>query len=109
MLDNFEHEGNSNLKFMIKFWVIKILHCHPILYCINRHLSKTEIGNPPEQLHKIPSLKLKTSTAKNIYDIKYDIKIDLDRKNLSKVCKNDVFILTLNRPLEMIKNIATGN
>ena len=48
-----------------------------------------------------------------MYGIKYDIKINLDRKNLSKVCKNnsrttakdnvaDVFILTSDKSLEMI-------
>ena len=51
--------------------------------------------------------------------MKYDIKINLDRKKLSKVCKNnsrtagkdsvtDVFILTSSKSLEMIKiNVLT--
>ena len=49
-----------------------------------------------------------------MYEIKYYIKINLDRKNQSKVCKNnsrtaakdnvtDVFILTSDKSLEMIK------
>ena len=47
-------------------------------------------------------------------NIKYDTKINLGRKNLSNFCKNnsktaakdtvtDVFILTLDKSLEMIK------
>ena len=55
-----------------------------------------------------------------MYEIKYDIKTNLDRKNLSKVCKNnskttakdnvtDVFILTSEKSLEMIKTKYTDN
>ena len=64
-------------------------------------------------------MKTKSINCKNIHDIKYDIKINLDRKKLSKVCKNnsrtagkdsvtDVFILTSSKSLEMIKiNVLT--
>ena len=52
--------------------------------------------------------------------MKYDIKIDLERKNLSKVCKNNsttaakdnvtnVFILTSDKSLQMIKIKNTYN
>ena len=52
--------------------------------------------------------------------MKYDMKINLDRKNLSKVCKSnsrtpakdivaDVFILTSGKSLEMIKKKTTDN
>ena len=49
---------------MISFWLLKIPTV--TLYCpvLNSIFKKTEIGNPPEQLNKIPSLKLKTTTAK---------------------------------------------
>ena len=64
LFDSFENEDSSNLKFMISFWLLKIPTV--TLYCpvLNSIFKKTEIGNPPEQLNKIPSLKLKTATAK---------------------------------------------
>ena len=63
LFDNFEHEGNSNLKFVISFWLLNIPTV--TLYCtaLTGIFKKTKIDNPPEHLNKIFPLKVKTSKS----------------------------------------------
>ena len=64
LFDNFKHEGNSNLTFMISSWLLNIPTATLCCTALTGIFKKTEFGNPREHLNKILPLKLKASTAK---------------------------------------------
>lgn len=127
--DNFKHGRNWNPKFIFSFrslkfpLVIKNSHCHSILYWINRHLWRNRDEYPSWALKQSSSNKTKNISDKYIYDIKYDIAINLGGLtvrliNLSKVYINnheteikasetELFLLISEKPfsngLEMIE------
>ena len=106
------------------FSVLKYPHCHPILCQINQHPWKLKIGNPTER--KLVDKKL--SKVNNLNDnkklkLKYEIKINLIKEDLSRSRKNKaktktegnakrLFILNPDKSLfngiEIIKNMKNN-
>ena len=69
---------------ILNSWLVLVIKnpcCHPIFYCIQQ--------NSSELLSNISSSKTKRTNGKNICDIKYEIKVNRDRKDMSNVCKNN--------------------
>ena len=62
--DNFEHEDNLNIKFIINSWLLNIPTVALYFNALTDIFKKTEIGNLSEHLNKNFPLKLKASTAK---------------------------------------------